>query len=116
MTGIQALCLLAGAGMGTYLLRYLPLRWYLKLQVIFQRPILRAALTALGPAAIVALLVVSLNGLIDFSSVQQGRADLLRIVLALGAIWFGHKYSKSTIIATFSGVALYASLLWLQTH
>lgn len=114
MTSWQVAGLLIGAGLGTYLLRYLPLRWYVKMQVAFQRPALHTALTALGPAAIIALLVVSLNGLIDFSSVQQGRADLLRIGLALGAIWLSHKYSKNTIVATFTGVIIYALILWLQ--
>ena len=111
----QALGLVAGAGLGTYLLRYLPLRWYTKLQRVFQRPALRAALTALGPAAIVALLVVSLSGLIDFSTADQGRADVLRISLALGVIWISHKYTKSTIAATFTGVLIYALLLSLQS-
>lgn len=109
----QTVGLLVGAGLGTYLLRYLPLRWYAKLQFLFQRPTLRAALTALGPAAIIALLVVSLNGLIDFSSVQQGRADILRVMFSLGAIWLSHKYTKNTIAATFTGVIIYALILGL---
>lgn len=111
----KVLGLLAGAGLGTYLLRYLPLRWYAKLQRVFQRPALRAALIALGPAAIVALLVVSLSGLIDFNTAAQGRADGLRIAFVLGAIWISHKYTKNTLIATFTGVLIYALLLSLAS-
>lgn len=114
MTTWQALSLVMAAGVGTYLLRYLPLRWYAKLHTAFQQPALRAALSALGPAAIIALLVVSLNGLIDFSTAQQSQADLLRIALALSAIWISHRYTKNTMVATFTGVAIYALYLWLQ--
>lgn len=114
MNELQAIGLLAGAGLGTYLLRYLPMRWYVVMQSAFKRPNLRVVLAALGPAAIVALLVVSLKGLIDFTKIEQSQADLVRIAFSLFAIWLSHKRFKNTIIATFIGVAIYAGILWWQ--
>lgn len=114
MNKLQAMGLLIGAGLGTYLLRYLPMRWFIVMQSALERPKLKTVLAALGPAAIVALLVVSLKGLIDFTKIEQSQADLLRIVLSLIAIWLSHKKFKNTIIATFVGVAIYAVMLWWQ--
>ncbi|WP_269901907.1 AzlD domain-containing protein [Paenalcaligenes faecalis] len=113
MTGWQITILVVGAGLGTYLLRYLPMRWFVQLQSVFQQPLLRAALVALGPAAIVALLVVSLAGLIQFDTVTQAQSDLLRIAVALLGIWCSHRLYKNTIVATFVGVLIYGvMILW----
>lgn len=114
MTKLQSISLLLGAGLGTYLLRYLPMRWYIVMQNAFAHPKLKVVLIALGPAAIVALLVVSLKGLIDFNELRQSQADFLRIILSLFAIWLAHKRFNHTIIATFIGVGIYAGVLWWQ--
>ena len=105
--------LLVGAGLGTYLLRYLPMRWYVALQVLFQRPLFERVLGALGPAAIVALLVVSLVGLTDGSSWGWQAAEL-RIVLALMVMVSSHLWFKNTIVTTFLGVVSYGVVLFLQ--
>lgn len=114
LTQWQVITLLAGAGLGTYLLRYLPMRWYVLLRSAFEQPLLRAALTALGPAAIVALLIVSLKGLVRMDETWQTQQDLLRIIVALAAIAVSRKLYKNTIVATFIGVAVYGGVLWLQ--
>lgn len=114
MNKLQTMGLLIGAGLGTYLLRYLPMRWFIVMQSALKRPRLKVVLTTLGPAAIVALLVVSLKGLIDLTKIEQAQADLVRIILSLIAIWLSHKKFNNTIIATFIGVAVYGAILWWQ--
>lgn len=114
MSAWSVAALLVGAGLGTYLLRYLPMRWYVALQVLFQRPLFERVLGALGPAAIVALLVVSLVGLTDDSSSWGWQAAELRIFLALMVMVSSHLWLKSTITTTFLGVVSYGIVLFLQ--
>ncbi len=114
MSSSAVIVLLVGAGLGTYLLRYLPMRWYVTLEVVFQRPAFKRVLSALGPAAIVALLVVSLVGLIQGDHRWSGQSDELRIGLALLAMGGSRYWQKNTIITTFIGVVVYGVILWLQ--
>lgn len=114
LTQWQVVILLVGAGLGTYLLRYLPMRWYVLLRSAFEKPLLRAALTALGPAAIVALLIVSLKGLVRMEQAWQSQQDLFRIVIALATIALSRKLYKNTIVATFIGVVVYGVIMWIQ--
>lgn len=114
MSRWQIVGLLFGAGLGTYLLRYLPMRWFVLLQDFFERPRLKIVLGALGPAAIVALLVVSLKGLAVNELQQVEPFSVGRIFLALVAIWFMHKRYQNTMLATLVGVAVYGVLVWLQ--
>lgn len=106
--------LLVGAGLGTYLLRYLPMRWYVTLETVFQRPTFKRVLSALGPAAIVALLVVSLVGLTHSENRWSWQSDELRMGVALMAMLLSRYWYKNTIITTFVGVMSYGLILWLQ--
>lgn len=114
MTRWQVIGLLAGAGLGTYCLRYLPMRWYVLLQEVFERSRLKAVLSALGPAAIVALLVVSLKGLATNEAQEVDPVRVGHILLALAAIWLSHIKYKNTMLATFVGVVVYGVLVWWQ--
>ena len=107
--------LLIGAGLGTYLLRYLPMRWYASLETVFQRPLVRYVLSALGPAAIVALLVVSLVGLTDAAHRWSAQSDELRIGLALGAMMLSRLWQKNAILTTLIGVVSYGLVLVVQS-
>lgn len=115
MSATAVVGLLVGAGLSTYLLRYLPMRWYLSLEGVFQRPMFKRVLSALGPAAIVALLVVSLVGLTQSAHRWTWQSDELRIVLALMLMVLSRVWQKSTIATTFIGVVCYGVVLWLQT-
>lgn len=106
--------LLVGAGLGTYLLRYLPMRWYVTLETVFQRPTFKRVLSALGPAAIVALLVVSLVGLTHSENRWSWQSDELRMGVALMAMLLSRYWYKNTIVTTFVGVMSYGLILWLQ--
>ena len=106
--------LLVGAGLSNYLLRYLPMRWYVTLETVFQRPGFKRVLSALGPAAIVGLLVVSLVGLTHGENRWGWQSDELRIGVALMLMLLSHSWYKKTIATTFVGVVAYGLILWLQ--
>lgn len=108
--------LLIGAGLGTYLLRYLPMRWYASLETVFQRPLVRNVLSALGPAAIVALLVVSLVGLTDPAHRWSIQSDELRIGIALGGMLLSRIWQKNIILTTLVGVVCYGIVLMIQSY
>lgn len=107
--------LLMGAGVGTYLLRYLPMRWYLTLQTIFERPDLRAVLVTLGPAAIVALLVVSLSGLVGLNTPKVALGQVGPIGLACTVMWIVFRWWRNTILITVIGVFSYGVVLYSQS-
>lgn len=115
MTVQAIVLLLVGAGLGTYLLRYLPMRWYVTLEALFQRPKLKRVLSALGPAAIVALLVVSLVGLTQSTNRWTWQSDELRIALAIAAMLLSRYWQQNTIATTGVGVVAYGLILWLQS-
>lgn len=116
MSSSALLVLLIGAGLGTYLLRYLPMRWYASLETVFQRPAVKYVLSALGPAAIVALLVVSLMGLTDAAYRWSAQSDELRIGIALGCMILNRYWQKNAILTTLLGVVTYGLVLMLQNQ
>lgn len=100
------------AGLGTFLLRYLPLR------KVAQRPASskprsarsQAFLQAIGPAAITSLLVVSLWPL--WTEPPASRA--LAIVLALASIVITRRFTRDIAIPTLVGATVYGVLVaWL---
>lgn len=108
MTDIQFLLIAILAGAGTFLLRYLPLRMRTKKATTAQGRLLHQSLAAIGPAAIVALIVVSLG-----SEIEPDRlaATLLPILSGLLGVVIGRKVGKGNIaVATLSGMALYAGV------
>ena len=99
------------SGIGTFLIRLLPMIWQ-------ERGIgrgaghgrARRALDAIGPAAIVALLVVSFWGLVDL---RHAPVDTVAPVVAgvLGVAG-GKKYLKTIAWATLAGVLAYGAAAW----
>lgn len=114
MTTWQVIALLAGAGLGTYLLRYLPMRWYEVLQRLTAGSSWQVVLIALGPAAIVALLVVSVWGLVDTDQVVSLQSDALRIALVFVLMLLFRLCVQNTIAVTFVGVLSYGGLVMVQ--
>lgn len=114
MSQWQAVILLLGAGVGTYLLRYLPMRWFELLDRLVAGSVWQTVIVALGPAAIIALLVVSLRGLVSTDQVGQWQADSLRIGLSCLAMILARLKWKNTIAITFVGVGCYGVILAWQ--
>lgn len=110
----QLILLLLGTALGTYLLRYLPMRYYQLLNRITAGSKWHYVIVALGPAAIIALLVVSLRGLISIDEEHQWQADLIRIVIACMLMGLVRVKCKNTIAITFVGVCCYGVVLAWQ--
>lgn len=99
------------SGIGTFLIRLLPMIWRdrgIRHGAGHDRA--RRALDAIGPAAIVALLVVSFWGLID---VRHALTETVAPVAAgvLGVL-AGKKYLKTIAWATLAGVLAYGGAVW----
>lgn len=114
MSQWQLVILLLGTGLGTYLLRYLPMRWFDFLDRIVAGSVWQQVIIALGPAAIIALLVVSLRGLVSTDQVGQWQADSLRIGLSCLVMILVRIKWKNTIAITFVGVCSYGVILAWQ--
>jgi len=98
----ELVLLIALAGLGTYLMRLLPMLY--GQQLAAGRGVLSLVLSALGVAAITALIVVSLVDLAD----QQ--AGLLRLLLASLAVLFTLRIVGNVGVATLAGALIYGLL------
>lgn len=105
---------IALAGLGTYLIRVLPMKWHERGQrqgAKAQSTRLLAVLQAIGPAAIVALLCISLAGLVEPSN---WRNDGLCVLLGLLGVMAGHRLggiAVGTLLGVFAyGLSLYCLL------
>ncbi|TCT01631.1 AzlD domain-containing protein [Paralcaligenes ureilyticus] len=110
MNTFTVLWVIALSAAGTFLIRYLPMRWQEKGagQEWMRGPVGRA-LDAIGPAAIVALIVVSCGSLLGTPvSVRDGVA----LVLGLVAVALGKKILHSIAGATLAGVLIYGLVVW----
>lgn len=102
---------IALSGAGTFLIRLLPMIWQQKASGsarISGR--MRRALDAVGPSAIVALLVVSFAGLIAPQALAQ---TSLPLVAGLLGVMLGKWLLGSIAWATLAGVAAYGAALWV---
>ncbi len=110
MTDIALLWVIGLSATGTFLIRLLPMLWQEKgMKSAWSRGGLRNALDAIGPAAIVALLMASFWGmLIEQPSVR----NVLPIVIGLSGVMLGKKLAGSIAWATLSGVLAYGATLW----
>lgn len=94
-------------GLGTLLIRYVPLRLHGQRRSGQGRRVLHQMLAAIGPAAIVSLLTVSLIAEVapnsPIRSVLPGLCGLL-------GVWLGRKLFRNSIAAgTIMGVLAYAA-------
>ncbi len=111
MTSSTLILLTVAAGAGTFLIRLLPMLWHTKgIGKSRSRPLLRNALEAIGPSAIVALLAVSLS---DMVLAQPALGAALPIVVGLLGVLLGKKVLGSIAWATLAGVLAYGATLWL---
>jgi len=105
------------AGLGTYLIRYLPLRhaaWLLgegEGKDGGERPLTRA-LAAIGPAAVVALTTLSLFELARPAAASGTAQGWLALALGGLAVWLVHRLSGAVALATLAGALVYG-LCWL---
>ena len=104
------LWIIALSAVGTFLIRYLPMRWQEKgASHNLRQGRVGRALDAIGPAAIVALIVVSCGSLLGTPlSVRDGTA----LALGLIAVALGKKILRSIAAATLTGVLVYGLALW----
>ncbi len=113
MTSSTLVLLTVAAGAGTFLIRLLPMLWHTKgMGKGRSRPLLRHALEAIGPSAIVALLAVSLWEMVLARPVPSAG---LPIVVGLLGVLAGKKALGSIAWATLGGVAAYGATLWVLT-
>jgi|AGTN01.1.fsa_nt_gi Branched-chain amino acid transport protein (AzlD). len=92
-------------GLATYLIRLLPILAGERLKGRSGPPWLRRFLLALGPAAIAALLVLSLK---DLLPAQAGRgAAVLAIALGAAAVLATLRLSRNPALATLAGAVAY---------
>lgn len=111
MTTTSFLLTVAGIGLGTFLIRYLPFYWSLKgqgLRALSGR--WRRAINAVGPAAIVSLLTVALSGLMEEAATNS---ETVAVVLGMAAVYLGKRYLRDVAAATFAGVLAYTLTLYL---
>ena len=94
-------------GIATFGTRLLPMLWHSKGGADALPPRLRLALSALGPAAISALIVASL-----WSQWQWGQPawPLLRVVLSLLAIVLVRRIAGGVALPTLAGILAYGGL------
>lgn len=110
MTTNVLLWVIALSGVGTLLIRVLPMMWQGKIPGGRHDRALRKALNAVGPAAITALLLVSIWGMVALENVAQTG---LPIVVGLIGVALGSKYLGSIAWATIAGVLSYGGTLAL---
>ncbi len=111
MTGNVVLWVIVFCGAGTFLIRLLPMLWHGRTagrEMRMGRG--RRALDAIGPSAIVALLTVSLWGLVDRQAPVSTIVPALAGLLGVG---LGHRYLRTIAWATLTGVLAYGAAAWL---
>lgn len=107
----MVLWIIVVCGIGTYLIRLLPMIWHARgSDKRAHGGVLRRALDAIGPSAIVALLTVSLWSLVDM---QMPVGTGAPVVAGLLGVWVGHRYLRTIAWATLSGVLCYGAASWL---
>lgn len=110
MTTSTLLWIIALSGAGTFLIRLLPMLWQEKgVKSAWSRGGLRNALDAIGPSAIVALLVVSFWGMV---APQPSTQSILPIVIGLLGVALGKRLLGSIAWATLCGVLAYGLVIW----
>ena len=97
-------------GIATFGTRLLPMLWHSKGGADALPPRLRLALSALGPAAISALIVASLWSQV---AVPQPWLPALRILLALSSIVLVRRLVGGSALPTLAGVLVFGALQYL---
>lgn len=93
-------------GLATYLTRFLPIWAGDRLKGRAAPPWLRRFLLALGPAAIAALLMLSLRDLLPADAARRGAASLA-VALGAAAVFAALRLTRNPALATLAGAAAY---------
>ncbi|NYT36629.1 hypothetical protein ERD78_07080 [Allopusillimonas soli] len=103
---------IALSGLGTLLVRLLPMIWHDRSQgAVKGTGTLRRALDAIGPSAIVALLVVSVWSLVD---AQAFAGSVLPVLAGMAGVVLGRLLLGGIAWATLAGVLAYGLAIWLS--
>jgi branched-subunit amino acid transport protein len=98
------------SGAGTLLIRLLPMLWRNRTASAGADGRLRRALDAIGPSAIVALLLASFWSMTEPT---QPLRSLMPIAAGLLGVALGKRWLKTIAWATLAGVAAYGLALWM---
>lgn len=99
------------SGLGTFLIRLIPMIWQERGAITTSRNgRLRRGLDAIGPAAIVALLVVSIWGLVDVRT--EAVASVVPVVAGVLGVVAGKTWLKTIAWGTLAGVLAYGATVW----
>lgn len=115
-TAVIWVALLSGAG--TFLIRFLPMQWHEKgaQNTWSAQGSLRNALDAMGPAAIVALLVAELWSMVLPASFLH---DIIPVAAGLAGVAIGKRFLHGIAWATLTGVVVYGlaiGMLWPELN
>lgn len=102
---------IAACSLGTLAIRLWPMLWHKKNGPDALGPRMHRVLSALGPAAIAALLVASLWPQV---AVAQPLWPVLRLLAALAAIVLARRLGGGVAMPTLAGVLVYGLLQWAQ--
>jgi hypothetical protein len=110
MSATWLFVIILASGGGTLRLRVLPMLWQERgMRDAWRQGARRRALDAIGPSAMIALLVVSFWSMLEPSPAAQSAAPIVAGVLG---VLLGRKLLHSIAGATLAGVATYGLVLW----
>ncbi len=110
LNGAALIWAIAACGIVTFLIRYLPMRWREKgVGRAAAGGRWRYALDAIGPSAIMALLITSFWSMV---ATDPGAATVVPIAAGIGGVILGKKLLGNIAAATLSGVLAYGLALW----
>lgn len=113
MQNQSLLWIVVASGVGTFAIRFMPMWWRQKYQAYAIPKRLEHGLTALGYAAIVALVVVSIGPQLVAA---QSLWAILRVIVAVFAIGSAHYVQKNTILSTTVGVVVFGLLQYFAAN
>lgn len=114
MNSATLLWIIGLSAAGTFLIRYLPMAWHERERGSrTHRPRVRRALDAVGPSAIVALLVASVWEMLKQSPNIEGALPVLGGILGVLA---GRWLTRSIAGATLLGVFVYGLVVWMLSR
>lgn len=113
MQNQNLLWIVAASSVGTFAIRFIPMWWRQKYQAQAIPKKLEHGLTALGYAAIVVLVVVSIYPQLVAA---QSALPILRVIVAIVAIGVAHYVQKSVILSTTVGVVVFGLLQYFTAN
>ncbi|WP_019561645.1 AzlD domain-containing protein [Caldimonas manganoxidans] len=109
--GWTLLLTVLACGLGTFVLRALPFWWRLRRRGASGSQSIRRWSSAMGPAALAALLVASLHPLVWPAA---GPARILPVAAAVAAVVVWQRLCGGLVGPTLWGTAVYAWMVWVD--